>query len=460
MRLLKKPSTGLEVENVLALDGPLESRASLDAEKVQVDRISGHLPKGNICQMKVAVDNKLFNFWKGDTKRVTKRVMSMVESANRIYRDRGPLLNSGSAVLPIQFHVRDLFVATNEYCLSSGNKDFRCAECPDFISTMLDPDVADSRLINNLSVSEDFSDYCVSYVFTGCYHGNTLGESMVSGACVEAVNLFGWRSSNVGFVSVYDVSDASAEWVLAHELGHSLGAHHYNQTANEGRHIMNPQVPETVMRTAEVFAQQSIDAMNQNAYNISQGLSFSWISVSGHKYYAPRRWCLSQDWKGLEVETRTTTTTARTYTYTTRHMSNQSVSYGVFWLIFIVIIVVVMKVLVLCSRYDCLAKAKSHSPSQTHIVRRRGLGQSQVQQQTQQQPQQQHQEQPERANQAEVPPVNEESSSAETPQQDPAQQSVNSGRRSLGQVLSNWTAGALKGIHKAVPYKKMDDYEG
>ncbi len=304
MVLVRRGTTVLDEGAEQALeegDGTREDEAgggSSDTAASNNGRISGHLPRGHVCEMKVAVDNELFHFWHRDLKAVTKQAIAMLESANRIYRDRGPLLNSGRGLSPVQFHIRDLFVATDEYCAYSLH-DFRCSTCtPANLYDFSQGRLLDHILLTEIGTSEDSSAYCLSFLLTGCSHGSVLGISFVSGACADRGHVSDVVSNinlNIGFVAVHNSSYASAEWIVAHELGHTLGAQHYNKTLGEGSHLMNPQVPETINRTMEVFSQQSLDLMNENFYNVSQRFPFRYPNKRGTMDYLPRQWCFIND---------------------------------------------------------------------------------------------------------------------------------------------------------------------
>ncbi len=127
--------------------------------------------RGSVCRMKLIVDNDLFYFWRSDLKMTTKNVLGMLESANRVYREQGPLLYEDN---PVQFRADVIMVATDDFCRSVNYTDYRCRTHSNHTALLLD-----------FSQSEDFSSFCLAFLLSGSDLTPTLGFSYLQGVCLD-----------------------------------------------------------------------------------------------------------------------------------------------------------------------------------------------------------------------------------------------------------------------------------
>ncbi len=141
-----------------------------------------------VCKMKVVVDNALYRLRQRDVENITKNVMDLVQEVNRIYRDNGPLLgkssdNLGEQFWPIQFQIQELVVATDDFC--DGMKGLWQWTDPDPRCRSLDDQHTEENSKNLLPMfrlSENFSRYCLAYLFSGIPLGKLLGSTTLGGA--------------------------------------------------------------------------------------------------------------------------------------------------------------------------------------------------------------------------------------------------------------------------------------
>ncbi len=224
-------------------------RRQHEQDKQQQQRLNRHSDKlspGNICDLRVTVDNLLFRRWGKDLDETKSTTLAMVDRANLIFRHFGPLLREE---MPIQFRVKELFVATDEFCSDAAvfdglesSPDVRCSQCEYFPSQKF---AENFILLENSSSSSSGGNFCLSFLLTGKNMVNAQGVAVMSGACVEDLPL------NIGIVSAKGNSSLDKDgldrdgFVLAHELAHSFGADHDDQ--GEGAvFVMNPELPETI----------------------------------------------------------------------------------------------------------------------------------------------------------------------------------------------------------------------
>ncbi len=214
-----------------------------------------------VCKMKVVVDNALYRLWQRDIENITKKVMDLVQDANRIYRDNGPLLGNSSELTgqfwPIQFQIQELLVATDDFC-DDMKREWRWADPDPRCRSLGDQHTEENskNMLPTFRLAENFSRYCLAYLFTGIPLGKLLGRAMIGGACGSRAR------DNIGFVVVNENMNLSYDHlplVLAHELTHSLGADHDPEEVRG--YLMAPNISNTLTANAKVFSIGTIDAI-------------------------------------------------------------------------------------------------------------------------------------------------------------------------------------------------------
>ncbi len=263
--------------------------------------------RGGVCKMLVKVDHLLYESMDKDQREIAKYVVKVVEGVNDVYREQIKVKVGGGREEPVQFHVSKLEVATDDTCNSphAAEDEATSAAC--------NPRADDPKSLVAAFAAADYSDYCVSYLFSGQHFADTLGLSYIGGVCKDftplwvmgpyhQVLLVGEVSPNCGMVTVDGrLASDEAEYTLAHELGHSLGAPHDDdpscfdaygegETGEEedggGGFLMAPRAPDHYSRQREVFSPCSKRAIQRNVDRMARGET-KWCLVQGGTITAP-----------------------------------------------------------------------------------------------------------------------------------------------------------------------------
>ena len=266
------------------------------------------------------MDTVLFAQFGNDKKQAAKFVIRLVEGVNGVYSRNSIDVVRGK---PVQFKLERMLVPTEELCASSSsaadaypnaaaicNKerpDESATEDPilrgilgeeypglgDSAEAAVDP--SDALLAS--FASGDYSSFCSSFLLSGRSFGATLGVSYLGGVCkdfsltVDEALRLRLLSPNSGMISVDRRKSSVAEYTLAHELGHLLGASHdddpecaaYDGTLGGvlpyGDHIMSSHAPEELMvRSREWFSRCSKSAFQATFSKMKSGI-LDWCLV-------------------------------------------------------------------------------------------------------------------------------------------------------------------------------------
>ena len=201
--------------------------------------------QGNICQMKITVDNQLYHLWNRNEDDIAFNVNFMLNVVNDIYRQQIFIKTSDNQKLPLQFSLKTLQTETDSFCFKNEKlcRDRRIAAAN-----------GKAAFLKHFSDAESHQDYCLSFVLTGHRFGTTIGRAFVGGLC----DVYGY---NGGFIVVKgnETSWIEAAEVFAHELGHSLGSNHDGINCPSD-HLMAPFV--TYAETSKTFSNCSIEQIN------------------------------------------------------------------------------------------------------------------------------------------------------------------------------------------------------
>ncbi|KAF8367880.1 hypothetical protein PRIPAC_85709, partial [Pristionchus pacificus] len=282
--------------------------------------------RAKICNMHLKIDHKLYkqiltNEGNNDPKKAREEIIAMLytlmKSVNDIFASTRFFGTRG-----VQFIIKKISIETQDN--------------DNLSEIILDKDSLELQF-NYLArqSQQDHSEFCLVYVFTYALfarkgNGHPLGFSTIAAPffgellnptimCTREINIiifagsqkgvccsfkpfdrFGrWtnRSYNTGVVMLLlkngnRLSARSAQRVLAHELGHSLGARHDDETLPENGYLMNPATRSTVLVEYPNMSQFS----SYSIYDMSEVLdaleSYEPFEPEGKRDYGNKRNCL------------------------------------------------------------------------------------------------------------------------------------------------------------------------
>ncbi|KAF8368045.1 hypothetical protein PRIPAC_85874 [Pristionchus pacificus] len=179
--------------------------------------------RNRICTLKIMIDHTLYEYvfngaGRGDASATRSELKTMMENqlklVNKIYEkiDFGGITGIHFKIAGFRFYTKANDIANpfvKETTISQTFLDWHSAS--------------------------DFSEYCLSYVFTyRDFDQDTLGLAFSCDACTKAGAHNGRVSHNTGMVT-FRSNERQRHLTLAHELGHSLGSDHDHQPLASGK---------------------------------------------------------------------------------------------------------------------------------------------------------------------------------------------------------------------------------
>ncbi len=227
------------------------------------------------CNVKLVLDYAYLRLFGGDVTAAAQYAMAIVNRANTIYEHNGPLLggyDKSRPFVPINFQVRNITIATEQFCNSENRSDtdVKCGN----------DSIVAGQLLARFAQSENFTNHCMALLFTGRLLAETAGISSLGGACCSEAAYPEMGSGNVALISVpvlLSLGPDAAATTLSHELGHSLGA------LDEDSDFLMSRYP---AQTSPKFSNQTIEEMRQLLLNNHRGRR-----GGARDYCLRRRWC-------------------------------------------------------------------------------------------------------------------------------------------------------------------------
>jgi len=201
---------------------------------------------------------------------ITAYMTRYVSNLNNIFKNIQFFESSNSYYQGIQFQVQRLKIFTDASCTSTSLTSIEKKICEPYLDAV--------TFLNYVSL-DDYSNYCLSYTFTGRdFATGTLGlawvasnSGSVGGVCENPASIQGvTKSLNTGIVTINNYNTRVPEIVtlltLAHEVGHSFGSAHDPEGAcspggTNGNYIMYSRATTGFLPNNKLFSSCSLAQM-------------------------------------------------------------------------------------------------------------------------------------------------------------------------------------------------------